>query len=293
MSDHPSKILVPVGFSDQSLLALDDAIVFAKEMKAEITLLSVLEESSLLTRIFGSNSETRQEAYRESVLEKLNKLADDKSKASGIRMTTMLAHGVIYEEIARVAELISADLVVMGTNGKPSNFRKRMIGSNAYRTVALTKAPVITTNGMRKLEKLENIIFPVVMDRKSKEKVGMALHFSRLFGARITVVGIPERESELKVIEQHVKQVVEFIQEKGVKVSGHMMELGDDMIERFLQYSDEADGDMVMIMEEGEKVDIASNLLGNDVQTVLYHSHLPVMSITPKQTKYQSMFTQW
>jgi nucleotide-binding universal stress UspA family protein len=291
MANQPPKILVPIGFSDQSILAMDDAIILAKDMKAEITLLSVLEESSLIERIFGSNKETRQEAYREAILEKLNDLAEKKSKESGIRFNTMLAHGVIYEEIARVSELIDASLVVMGTNGKPSNFKKRMIGSNAYRTVALTKAPVITTNGMRKMSKLENIIFPIVLDRKSKEKVGMALHFSRLFNARVTVVAVPQSERERKLLEQHVDQVVKFINEKGVKATGHMIETGT--MEHFLEFADEKDGDLIMIMEEGEKVDIASNILGSDVQKVIYHSYLPVMSITPRHTEYRSMFNQW
>lgn len=293
MAERALKILVPIGFSDQSFLALDDAIVIAKVMKAEITLLSVLEESSLITRIFGSDSESRQNAYRDSILEKLNKLATEKSKESGIEMDTMLAHGIIYEEIARVADLISAELVVMGTNGKPSNFRKRMIGSNAYRTVALTKAPVITTNGMRKLEKIDNIIFPIVLDRKSKEKVGMALHYSRLFGAHITAIAVPSAKSEVEVLERHVKQVIQFIRDKGVKCEGHTLEPSNDGVEKLMEYASDVNGDLMMIMEEGEKVDIASNIIGGDVQEVIYHSHLPVMSVTPKHSEYRSMFTQW
>ncbi|PMB31723.1 hypothetical protein CEN47_11250, partial [Fischerella thermalis CCMEE 5319] len=39
-----SKILVPIGFSEQSLLALQQAVLFGKAMKAKLYLLSVLEE---------------------------------------------------------------------------------------------------------------------------------------------------------------------------------------------------------------------------------------------------------
>ena len=52
MSVKSSKILVPVGFSDQSITALDQACSFAKLDNAKLFLLSVLEERSAMDSLF-------------------------------------------------------------------------------------------------------------------------------------------------------------------------------------------------------------------------------------------------
>jgi nucleotide-binding universal stress UspA family protein len=43
MSSSSSKILVPIGFSDQSVIAFDQACSFAKLDNAKVFLLSVVE----------------------------------------------------------------------------------------------------------------------------------------------------------------------------------------------------------------------------------------------------------
>jgi nucleotide-binding universal stress UspA family protein len=286
------KIVVPIGFSEQSLIALDEAIIFGKTNMSTIILLSVIEENSLFSRLFSDDSK-KDKKLQEELTSKLNELALRKEKESGLRIETMVAHGTIYEEISRVAELVNADLVVMGTNGRPSNFKKRMIGSNAYRTVSMTHAPVITTRGIRRLTKLENIIFPVVLDRQSKEKVGMALHYGRLFKAKITVVALPKKESELALLTKHLDQVTSFINEKGVKCERHVLPAsGEKVTEKLLDFAYEQNGDMIMIMDEGETPDIAVNLIGSEVQETIYFSELPVMCITPRKGIYVG-FSNW
>ncbi len=294
MSVETKKILVPVGFSEQSLIALDEACILASAMGSEIVLLSVIEDNDLITRVFGSDESRNSEKVKEQIQSRLLLLAEEKFRETGIKISTMLAHGTIYEEIARVAELIDASLVVMGTNGRPSNFKKRLIGSNAYRTVGNTKIPVITTRGIRRLSGLKNIIFPLVLDRRSKEKVGMALYFSRLFNSKITVVAVPKKADDVLILQKHLNQVVNFINERGVLVEGHILEpKAGKSIEEFLDFAYNQDGDLIMQMEENESVDIASNLLGSDMQEVIYHSEVPVMSLTPKHQRYESLFQNW
>mgnify|MGYP000138515844 CR=1 FL=1 len=48
MAEHIPTVLVPLGFSEQSLVALDQAVIFAKEMKAKIVMLAVLNNDSHL-----------------------------------------------------------------------------------------------------------------------------------------------------------------------------------------------------------------------------------------------------
>ena len=69
----------------------------------------------------------------------------------------MVAKGRVYSQINEVAELISADIIIMGTNGA-SDGMKRFIGSNAEKVVRLAHCPVITIKGKDHRDGCENII---------------------------------------------------------------------------------------------------------------------------------------
>ena len=135
-----SKILVPIGFSDQSIVALGQAFNLAKIKNSDIVLLSVIEEQNIIQSLFlDDNSHELQQ----KVNEKLEGIASEYSVKYGVDVDTMVAKGKIYEQINDVAEMIAADLIVMGTNGTNGGMKK-LIGSNAERVVRLAHCPVIT-----------------------------------------------------------------------------------------------------------------------------------------------------
>ncbi|WP_421752866.1 universal stress protein [Croceimicrobium sp.] len=290
MSDS-FKILVPIGFSEQSLTALNQASIFAKATEnASITLLSVIEEGGFFSKMFSSSSNTEQ--IHSEVSKKLKEVAENFQQDHNIPTNTMVAEGVVYEEIARVSSLIDANLVVMGTNGKPQNLRKRFIGSNAYRTAALVKPPVVTIKGVREIDKIETIIFPLLMDRHSKEKVGPTLEYARLFGAKVLVVAVKENDSQLNILRGHVNQVESFIRSHGVECEHQIIENPSrrGVVRNILNHAYDAEGDLVIITEEAGPTDITDYFLGNEMQAVIYHSEIPVMCITPKAVKYDKMW---
>lgn len=294
MNPETKKILVPIGFSEQSIKALDHALTYALEMKAQIVLLTVIEESSLFSRIFSSKTDKDIDKYRDEVHEKLRALAADYSAEYGIEFETMVAKGVPYEEISKIAEMMEVELIVMGTNGKPSNFRKKFIGSNAYRVVTMSEPTVVTVKGVRETNKIDKIIFPLVLDRKSKQKAPPAVHYAKLLNATIVVVGVSRDKEEAQKLLPHVNQVEKYLAEKGVSVSSEIIpDNGNGRVDTFLEYAYQHDGDMVMIVEEEDEPDMAQRIMGNEVQEMIYKSEIPVMSVTPTPSKYQAMFSNW
>ncbi len=287
------KILVPVGFSEQSLTALNQASIFAKAIEnASITLLSVLEEGGFFSKMFSANADS--DAIHAEAGKKLKEIADKFQAEHNIPTQTMVAEGVVYEEIARVSSLIDANLVIMGTNGKPQNLRKRFIGSNAYRTAALVQPPVVTIKGERLIDKIETIIFPLFMNnRHSKEKVGPTLEYARLFGAKVKVIAVKEAETNMNILRGHVNQVESFIRDHGVECSHEILENPKrrGVVRNILNSAYESKGDLVIITEDpAQGGDITDYFLGNEMQAVIYHSEIPVMSITPKAVKYEQMW---
>ena len=141
MSVKSSKILVPIGFSDQSITALDQACSFAKLDNAKLFLLSVLEERSAMDSLFLDDN---SHELKKMVHKKLEDLSEKFSKQYGLDIEIMVSQGKIYNKINEAAEMVDADLIIMGTDGSPKGIIKRFIGSNAERVVRLSKCPVMT-----------------------------------------------------------------------------------------------------------------------------------------------------
>ena len=66
-------ILVPIGFTNQSLLALQQAVIIAKHTNSELFLLSVVEMPSALQKIFLEYEE-KQKLFKKKLRENLIEL---------------------------------------------------------------------------------------------------------------------------------------------------------------------------------------------------------------------------
>ena len=283
MSSSTKHILVPIGFSDQSLIALEQATHVAKVLKARITLLSVIEESQSFFGLLGDNQEDLDN-LKLGVSNQLKALIA-KSESSGLTFDSAVVSGSVYEEIVQYATDNEVSLIVMGTDGKPSNISKRFIGSNAYRVVTSAPCPVITIKGQKHKEGAGKIILPLDLEKETKEKVGSAIQFAKLFGAEIHVISVNLSKDEFitNTLNRNLKSVTKVIEEKGVKVVSKMLlpKKGEDFSESLLRYANQEEADLIMIMTQQENP-ITEFFLGSSAQTLIYESRIPVMSIRPR-----------
>lgn len=135
------RILVPVDFSDCSRDALEYAAMMAKQFKAEVVLLHVIESQGL-TGGFSLSVEERDHAL-EAVGGKLLADAAATLEGDGIEVAREVRKGVPYQEILKGAADHRADLIVMGTNGR-AGLERLVLGSVAERIVQMGKCPVLT-----------------------------------------------------------------------------------------------------------------------------------------------------
>ena len=280
-----NKILVPIGFSKQSIIALEQAVNLAKIKKSDIVLLSVLKEQSIIQSLFYDDI---SDDLKEKVKQKLDQIASDYSDKSGVKIDTMVSKGKIYEQINNVAEMISADLIVMGTHGsKGSN--SSVIGSNAEKVVRLSKCPVITIKGDEHRSGCENIILPIALEKQTKEKVTYALEYARYWKSTIRVVSVVlEDSSEIRdKLIRNLKQVNEFITKAGIKCSSELVEgekkqtLGNFI----LDYGEKYNADLIMIMTKKEELTLSNNI-SVTARYIINNADVPVMSIRPTKSKF-------
>ena len=130
------KILCPVDFDQNSLLALRLASELAQERKATLYLLHVvaMPPGPEVALPFG-----KMEAAARTRLEKLARQKVD-GKASYKIDVAMGDPGI---EVLQVAKRLRADLIVMATHGR-KGLRRLVLGSVAERVIREAPCPVLT-----------------------------------------------------------------------------------------------------------------------------------------------------
>ena len=287
MSSSPKKILVPIDFSEQSLIALDQSYNLAKGYKAEVVLAHVIEDSGPISRIF---SKEQNEEMEKTIRENLKKLAADAEKKGGVKTSIRVPRGKAYEEIVKLGETLPAELIIMGCDSSPSGLKKRFIGSTALRIVRESKVPVITIRGKHHRSGCKNIVLPLDLTKETKEKVSKAIELSNLFGgAAIHVVSVVQTSDEFLVnkLTRQLGQAKSFIEKSGVECSAEIIKGTQSKItlaQTIIDYANKVEGDLLMIMTQQEQ-NFTKYFIGSSAQEIINNSNIPVLSIVPSLKK--------
>ena len=136
------KILCPVDFSDTSMNAANNAINFASEAKAELTFIHIIDIQALqnIGDLSGGGINDLNLLIEEEkpILSKLK----DECEKKGIKVKTVLTHGVPINVILETIKEDGHDLIIMGTHGK-TGLTRLVLGSIAENVVRRSDIPVL------------------------------------------------------------------------------------------------------------------------------------------------------
>jgi nucleotide-binding universal stress UspA family protein len=143
-----SKILVPTDGSKASQKAARYAIDLAKQLKATVIILCVIDKSSFLSQTVPAGKTARhitepiEDYLREAVqgyAGTIKKFCDQ----NGVPSKTVITEGHPVEEILKKARREKADVIIMGSHGK-SALVAAVLGSVTYGVIHKdTKIPVL------------------------------------------------------------------------------------------------------------------------------------------------------
>jgi nucleotide-binding universal stress UspA family protein len=138
------RILVPIDFSDRSVLALDFAAAFAQELGATLILLHVVEPAIYQDNYLGV-SPVLDDANRDLFQAADERLGALGRKRVGSRVPTdfLVRMGRAYSEIPDTARALGVDLIIIGTHGH-SGLKHALLGSTTERVVRHAPCPVLT-----------------------------------------------------------------------------------------------------------------------------------------------------
>lgn len=278
------KILVPIDFSENAMIALDYASSIAKLSGAQIILVHVIESLPVNnTPFIFTNPEI--DGYQTKIIEmctaQLTEIATNYALKYGVTIDHVNIIGRTHKDIKDFSEKIKADLIVMGTHGI-SGVREFIAGSNTFRVVTDATCPVLSVPFDTKSSNFNNILVPFRDKPHSREKVDYAIAFAKICGATIHVLGIDtEKDPEhLRRIQLEGDQILKIVEGSGVKCN--LKVISDDYRpDLVINYAKENNANLIVAMSDLDKDSILEYFTGSYVQQLVNHSPIPVLSIHP------------
>jgi len=277
-----STIIVPLDWSEQSLIALEQAANVAETLNASLHLVHVKDAPGIFST---SSSKAYQEELEKEIMAKLQESGEEITRERGIGVTYEVRNGKIYDQINQVAEEKDAEFIIMGTSGG-SGLKGRFIGSNALRVVKQSTVPVITIKGKHHTKGCKIIVLPLDLTKETREKVGKAIEFALSFHSKIVIVSVLETKDDFQLnhLRRQMVQVHRYVEDHGVQVTSDMIEKNGTVAETIITFSKEVQGDLLMIMTQQEN-DFTDLFIGSQAQEIINKSDIPVLSIIPKPTE--------
>jgi nucleotide-binding universal stress UspA family protein len=277
-----TRILIPYDFSETSELSLEHAVFMAQLLKAEITLLHIVETvsfTSAISHAIGGFEKKIETATNE----KLTQIAEEIHRKAGITLKIRTEVGRIYKKINAVAKEMKIDMIVMGTHGV-SGYQRFQLGTNTSKVVSDAPCPVLSVQTHRKNLGFKKIVLPVDDSPASRQKVNYALEVAQHYGSHVCVVGLINfNNDDLKrKFKIKVEQVEEYLLQHGIGCDVNYM-TGDNLAQMTLKFAEDQDADLIVIMTEQEP-SLTGLFMGTYATQVVNHSKVPVLSVHPLET---------
>jgi nucleotide-binding universal stress UspA family protein len=139
------RILVPIDGTDTARAGLNEAIGLARQSKATIRLLNIVNDFPLMMEM---SSAINFEEYREGLQQYGRKTLEEARSlvaSAGLEVETQLEAlkgGRVSNAILKDAKAAGCDLIVIGTHGR-RGFRRALLGSDAEAVLRESTVPVL------------------------------------------------------------------------------------------------------------------------------------------------------
>lgn len=234
-TDEPEKknVLVPVDFSEESLLACYFAFDYAAAIGADVLLLHVFFPPVYSSMLPFENEVNSVEEYRmviqdvnekmKALTDRLKKMIDDK-ELPDVSFEGKIYEGVAEEEIIHFASRKRSSLIVMGTRSKEPN--DKVLGSvtaevmerSGVTVVAIPKdTPYLRFTGLKKIAFMTNI------DRRDLMTFDSLMQIVRMNSAEVVLLHIGDENDEWSGAK--LSGMKDFVEKKypGIKVETRIL----------------------------------------------------------------------
>ncbi|MCS7253115.1 MAG: universal stress protein [Armatimonadota bacterium] len=239
-----TRILWATDFSQVAERALEWAMLFAKTFDASIIATHVApdwvryyEERGFVGWTEGELSQalaTIQNVHISALTEQMNERVEQ-LRLLGFRVESALLLGSPAVQILEYAELVHADLIVLGSRGMRT-LKEHLLGSTVARIIQGAQVPVMVVPAVAPAEseiRFKQILVPTDFSAATRAAIDYALCLAKAFGAQIHLLhvielleSVGEREAlqELeRMISNGLKQWVKECMGDGYEIPIHVV----------------------------------------------------------------------
>lgn len=278
-TSQTNTILIPTDFSEVCQNAMNHGGGIAKFLNYKISLLHVVNKD---TKAYIKNNNL-PETYLE---DKLKEEIEGLKKDFGIEADYYIKEGNIFALIGEIAEDTDAKLIILGTHGKVGF--QRLTGSYAVKVITNTDVPTIVVQKKTYNSGYQNIIFPVSVSTKDRQKVNWAVYMAKTFNSTIHLYPKYESDKYLKKkIMTIVKTIKTIFDQNNVKYIDKVSdEGGGNFAKQLIDYAVINEADLIMIMTAADSL---IPVFDNWAEQIIFNSsQIPVICINPVNVKVLS-----
>jgi len=280
--DSKKNILIPVDFSEESLIAIDYAKLIAPMFMTKIYLIHVMEGKNPILQFLNDSDKPK---VASKIKEKLDNIVKTITFESGIEASFIIEEGNLIDTLLEQRELLDVQMIIVGTTGS-KDIRKKIIGSNALRIIKEAQCPVISIKSKNTFTKIENIILPLDTSKVTKQKVEHAKLFAKYFHATVHLVSVETGDNfiESDTAIQQLEETSKYLENENVPCSIKLLKApssNSKIAKAILDYADEMKADIVMIMTRQESKS-EQFYVGSLAKEIIHKAEIPVYSVSPK-----------
>ena len=266
-------ILVPTDFSEVCDNAIHHAVKLAKELNYKVTLLHVIDKTT--------KSQLKDEDKDFKVVdEKLAAIAGTYHKETGVEIDFVSLEGNIFDDIAKIASEINAELMFLGTHGKKG--LQHITGSYAYKVVTSATCPTVVVQNRSIESGYNNIVFPVQEIVYVRQKVQWTIKVAKIFNATIHLYMIDSRVEEirnkLKIVVSQIKQI---FTDHDVKYIIKYSDGASNFTNQCIAYASAQRADLIMIISTNDLFEF--KIIPSEEKIIFNKAQIPVLCVNPRE----------
>lgn len=282
-------ILVPVDGSDSAKYAAAVGREFAARYGADLNVLHVLEESSLLS---GEEGDQDPRAHGHRLLDEIADLATERN----IVVDTTLVEGQPHEAIIAHANETASDLIVMGQHGR-RGLSERLLGTVTDHVLRQTSTPVLVVPG-GDIESATGLTYETILlttdgSKNAEQAAPYGADIAQHFDATLHLLNVVDVQAEAGVFDAGgvTEEFIERLKTQGQEAIERLNQrintaditvrssvIQGDSHEAIAEYTTENEIDLIVMASEGES-NLASQSLGSVTDRVLRTVGVPVLVI--------------
>lgn len=273
------KIIVPIDFSKHSENALKTAALLAKKSNATLIVLHMLNLQEISLSESPSYQQEKSVFYLKLAEQKIEKFLD-KPYLENIKVTPLIKHYKVFNEINTIATEIKADLIVMGSHGA-TGLKEFFIGSNTEKVIRSSEIPILVIKNQLVDVNFKNIVFATDFSEKSIPAFKQLLALLTFFNAKkhLLYVNLPNERfkttAEMDALAHNFLTKAEGNTDRLINVNfvcARSIESG------ILDFSNVVGADLIITTTHGRK-GLSHIFSGSISEDLSNHSSLPFMTV--------------